>query len=97
MRRPPERASPAAELEAGPDVPGERDLGAGLAPHEVGEAARQFALRALRESQEQQLRDGEAEHPVAQELEPLVALASRAGGADMGQGLRRAGRDSVKR
>src|SRR3954470_6102472 len=64
---PPRARLTGPEMEAGPDVPGEGDVGAGVAPDEVGEAARHLAFRRFGESQEQQLRDGEAEHPVPQE------------------------------
>ncbi len=65
------------------------DLGAGLAAHEPRQAARQLALRALGKALDQHVGDDEAEHPVAEELEPLIGLRllARASGdrARMGQ------------
>ncbi len=68
------------------DIPCERDLGAGLAAHEIGEPTRQLALLRLGKSGIEHCRDGDAEHPVAQKLEPLVGGVALGRGADMGQG-----------
>ena len=56
------------------DVPLRGDLGAGFAPHELGEAHRQFALARLRKGLVKSARNHDAQHPVAQEFEPLVGL-----------------------
>ena len=47
------------------DVPEGCDLGAGLAPNELGEPHRQFALARLRKGLVKPARDHDAEHPVA--------------------------------
>ena len=90
MRRPPDCASPAPSCRWRPDVPGDRDLGAGLAAHEFGQAAGQFAFGRVGKGLIEHFGDGEAEHPVAQELEPLIACARpcSSGSAHMGQRLR---------
>ena len=51
-----------------------RDLGAGLGAHELIEPAGQLSLARLGEGVGQQFGNGQAEHPVAQELEPLIVL-----------------------
>ncbi len=65
------------------------DVGAALLAHEVGEPLRQFALVGLRERPEQHVRDDQAEHVVAEEFQPLVAVSTVAAGGlqrgDMGE------------
>ena len=56
------------------DVPLGGDLGAGFPAHELGEAHRQFALARLRKGLVKPARDHDAQHPVAQEFEPLIGL-----------------------
>ena len=46
--------------------------------HEVGTHARQVAFVAARESVIEQARDGQAQHRVTQELEPLVVVGAMA-------------------
>ena len=94
LRRSPRCASPAPSLRSGPDVPAprrprRRSRGGRARPG--GATARPRG--AVGKAREEQLGDGKAEHPVAEEFQPLVALAAgAAGGADMGQGLRRGAR-----
>ena len=57
-----------------PKPPLLRDLGAGLGAHELIEPAGQLSLARLGEGVGQQFGNGQAEHPVAQELEPLIVL-----------------------
>ncbi len=69
------------EPQVGTDVPGRGDLGAALAAHQFRQAPRQFALGAPGKVGIKHLGDGEPEHPVAEELEALVAPRGRAVGA----------------
>ena len=62
------------QRDMGADVPLGGDLGAGFAPHELGEPHRQFALARLRKGLVKPARDHNAQHPVAQEFEPLIGL-----------------------
>ena len=57
-------------------APFERNLGAALLAHEIGETARQFALVGVRKRRVQHVGDDEAEHAVAEKFEPLIALAA---------------------
>ena len=52
------------------------DLGAGLARDQRIVAARQIAFGLVREALVEPARDDKAEHPVAEEFEPLVAVAA---------------------
>ena len=63
-----------AQRDMRPDVPLERDLGAGLAPHKLGEPHRELPLARLRKGLIEPARDHHAEHPVAKKFEPLVGL-----------------------
>ena len=56
------------------DVPKGRDLGAGFSAHELGEAHRELPFARLRKGLIEAGRNHDAEHPVAQELEPLIGL-----------------------
>ncbi len=53
------------------------DLGAGLARDEDVEAARELSLGLLAEALVEPARDDQADDPVAEELQPLVAVACR--------------------
>ena len=78
----------AAEPHMRSGAPGGSDFGAAFLAHEIGEPARQFPLARRRESRIEHLRHHEAEHPVAEEFEPLIGLAAAARAdvrADMGQ------------
>ena len=55
------------------------DLGAALARHQGVQPARQFALWLIREELEQPVGDGEAEHTIAEEFEPLVMTVAMRG------------------
>ena len=70
--RPPPRRFAQAKRDVRADVPLGGDLGAGFATHELSEAHRQFALARLRKGLVKPARDDDAQHPVPQELEPLV-------------------------
>ena len=48
------------------------DLGAGFSAHELGEAHRELPFARLRKGLIEAGRDHHAEHPVAQEFEPLI-------------------------
>ena len=61
-------------------VDGARDVGAGLAAHQVGEPARQFAFVGFREGAEQHVGDDQAEHMIAQKFQPLIAVGPIAAG-----------------
>ena len=54
-----------------------RDLGEHARVHDAGAHLRQLAFGQLREVLEHVVRDDEAEHGVAEELEPLVRLGDR--------------------
>ena len=58
-----------------------------LAANQGRQSAGQGALGLLGEAPQQQVRNNQRQHPVAQELEALIALCWIAGGAWMGQGL----------
>jgi hypothetical protein len=73
------------DANVGRDAPLLRDLGAALAAHEIGEAARQVALVGFGKGGVEHVGDGETEHAVAQELQALVAARAARGGADVGQ------------
>ena len=62
-----------AELEIGAEIPGERHLGAGLAAHELGQAAGELAFLQPPERRIEHLGDRQAEHAVAEEFEALIA------------------------
>src|SRR5947209_3497089 len=66
----------AAEPERRTEIERARYVRAGLAPHQVGEPARQLAFIALRERAIEHVRNGEAEHMVTEEFEPLIAAAA---------------------
>ena len=70
------------------DIPDGGDCGAGLAADQSREAAGQVALVGLRKGIIQPVGDGEPEHAVAEEFEPLVAAAAARRLADMGQRTR---------
>ena len=74
------------------DVPFVGDRGAGLAAHQLGEPHRQFAFARLREALVEHIGDDDAEHAVAEELEPLIGLgavgAAGGGRGEMGQRAR---------
>ena len=82
-----------------PDVPFLRDRRAGLAPHQLGEPHRQFALGRLRIGLVEHFGDDDAEHAVAEELEPLIGMPAPARArrrrGDMGQRARQQGRVSA--
>ena len=69
------------------EIDGARHVGAGFAPHQVGEPARQLAFVALGEGAKQHFRDDQAENVVAEKLEPLIAAGAAAAGQsrDVGQ------------
>ena len=56
----------------------QRDLVQAVLAHEVGAHAGEIALVGPGEALEQQARDGEAEHRVAEEFEPLVVVGPEA-------------------
>ena len=68
-----------AEADMVAEAPDFRELGAALAPHELGEALREVALIGRRELPVEKRGDHEAEHAIAEELEPLIAFDARAG------------------
>ena len=68
-----------AELERGPKIHRARHLGAGFLAHQIGEPARQLAFVGLRESAIEHVGNDQAEHMVAEEFQPLIAVG--AGGA----------------
>ncbi len=72
------------ELQVRPDVPGGGDGSTALAAHQPRQPPRQVALVGVRQGREQPVGDREAQHPVSEEFEPLVAAAAARGGADMG-------------
>ena len=77
------------------DVPFARDFGAGLLAHERGERRDSSPSLCLRKRRDKACAaTHEAEHAVAEKLEPLIGIALALGrrGADMGQRARRAGR-----
>ena len=65
-----------AEAERRAEVDRARDIGAGLAPHQVGKPPRQLALVALRKGAIEHVGDDETEHMVAEKFQPLVAAAA---------------------
>ena len=79
-RRPPEFASESPSLHRGAEIDRARHVGAGLAPHQIGEPARQLALVRLGKGAKQHVGDGEAEHVVAEEFEALIAAAAARAG-----------------
>ena len=86
-RRPRHRA----ELDAFEQAERLRDVGASLLAHEVGETFRQFAFVGFRESAIEHVGHDQPEHVVAEEFEPLVAVAAVARGfqrGDVGEGGR---------
>ena len=65
-----------------------RHVGAGLLAHEFGQALRQFAFGGFRKRRIEHVGHGEAQHAVAQKLEPLIRIHARAlrrHGAHMGE------------
>ena len=73
-----------AQHQRGPEIERARHVGAGAAAHQAVVEAGELALVGRRVDLAQQLGDGEPQHPVAQELEPLVVAA-------LGRGLAHAG------
>ena len=59
----------AAELQIGPDIPGNRNVGAGIAADEFRQALRQLAFAGVGESGKQHLGDGESQDAVAEKLQ----------------------------
>ena len=87
-RRPPAFDSELPSRSAAPRSIRARHVRAGLAPHQVGEPARQLALVAARKGAVEHVRDREPEHVVAEKFEPLIAAAAsllRRRGRHMGQ------------
>ena len=74
LRRPPLSASPPLIRMSCAELPFLGDLGAGLGAHELIVAAGKLAFARLGKGLEQKLGDGEAEHAVAEEFEPLIVL-----------------------
>ncbi len=74
-----------------------RDLGAGLARDERVQPPRKLALRLLREQLVQPCRDGEAEHPIAEEFEALIILLPAAGMGERALEQRRIARRLAER
>jgi len=74
-----------AEADVRPDAPEFGDLGAGFLAHQRRQPAREFALAVAGKILVNHMRDGEAEHAVAQKLQPLIGVLSLRRGADMGQ------------
>ncbi len=73
MVRPPACASPPPSRIAVAEIERQRHLGAGLVADQRGQPLRQLALVRLGEGFDQHLGDDQRQHPVAEELEPLVA------------------------
>jgi hypothetical protein len=67
-----------------------RDVGAAFLAHEIGKPLRQFAFVGMREGAIQHVGYDQPEHVIAEEFEPLVAVASLELGflqrRDMGKG-----------
>ena len=74
LPRPPLSASPPLIRMSSPKLPFLGDLGAGLGAHELIVAAGKLAFARLGKGLSQKLGDGEPEHAVAEELEPLIVL-----------------------
>ena len=74
------------ELQQRADFEPGRDVGQGPAAHQDGKAFRQRPLLLIRKILEQHMGDNQAEHPVAEEFEPLEASPPRLG-AGVGQSL----------
>ena len=74
LRRPPLPASPPLIRMKSPSCHCLRDLGAGLGAHEMIEPAGKLSLARIGEMVGEQFGNGEAEHAVAEELEPLIVL-----------------------
>ena len=81
FRRPPAVGLAAAHQDELPEVPGGRDLGAGLGAHQVIEPAREIPFMDVEKAVGEELGDGEPEHAVAQEFEPLIVLIRLGAGA----------------
>ena len=63
-------------------------LGESLAPHQLGVTHGERAFRLVREAGQQKVGHDQAEHPIAEKLQALVAVVPRAptlGGARMGE------------
>ena len=74
--RPPALEFRRPQPDGGAEIDGARNVRAGLAPHQVGEPARQLALVGLGIGAEQHVGDGKPEHVVAEKLKPLIAAAA---------------------
>ena len=74
--RPPARDFGSAKPQRRPEIDRARHIGAGFAPHQIGEAPRQLALLRLRKGREQHFRDREPEHVIAEEFQPLIAAGA---------------------
>ena len=74
LPRPPLPASPPLIRDEVAELPLLRDLGAGLGANQMIEPAGKLALVRIGEMVGEQFGDGEAEHAVAEEFEPLIVL-----------------------
>ena len=79
-----------AEVELGAEVQLAGDGGAGLLAHEGVESAAEVALVGAREFPVDHVGDDQAEHPVAEELQPLIGVRDPPGRSD-GAGMRQRG------
>ena len=84
LSRPPLPASESLSTSDGAEIERARHVGAGAAAHQAVVEAGELALAGRRIDLAQELGDGEAQHAVAQELQPLVVAA-------LGRGLAHAG------
>ena len=74
--RPPALTSDGAEPDRRAEIDRARHFGACLLAHQIGEPARQFAFVGLGEGAKQHVGDDEAEHMVAEKLQPLIAAGA---------------------
>src|SRR5580700_5198823 len=73
-----------AELDRSTELDGDGDLGAGLLAHQIGEPARQLAFVGFGEGAEQHVGNHQAEHMIAEELEPLIGAGAVARALERG-------------
>src|SRR4029077_10253693 len=66
----------AAETQRRAEIERARDIRAGLAPHQIGQAARQLAFVALGKCAVEHVGNGKTEHVVAKEFQPLVTATA---------------------
>ena len=65
-----------AELERGAEIHARADIGAGFLAHQIGEPARQLAFVRLREGAIEHVGNHQAQHMIAEEFQPLIAVGA---------------------